>query len=54
MTIGELQRLVHQIDWLKYLSTFLEMPINESETVVTYAMPYFIQMGKIIADTDTR
>jgi membrane metallo-endopeptidase-like protein 1 len=54
MTVGKLQRQVPQIDWLKYLTTFLELPIDHSETVVTYAMPYFLQMGKIIADTDIR
>ncbi|KAL1137603.1 hypothetical protein AAG570_009299 [Ranatra chinensis] len=54
LTIGQLHRLVPQIDWLQYLRTFLDLPINQSETVVTYAMPYFIQMGKILAETDIR
>lgn len=54
LTLAELQQEVPQIDWLQYLKSFMDTDINQDELVVAYAMPYFIQMGKIIADTDRR
>lgn len=54
MTIKHLKSLVPQIDWLEYLNTFLSTPVEETETVVAYAMPYFVQMGKIISESDIK
>lgn len=54
MTISQLHKQVPQINWLEYLKTFLDKAIDENEPVVTYAMPYFIQMGRILAETDMR
>lgn len=54
LTLAELQQEVPQINWLQYLKSFMDTDINQDELVVAYAMPYFIQMGKIIADTDRR
>ncbi|KAK9502137.1 hypothetical protein O3M35_012728 [Rhynocoris fuscipes] len=54
MTIRQLHKQVPQINWLEYLRTFLDKPIDENEPVVTYAMPYFVQMGRILAETDMR
>ncbi|XP_014258696.1 neprilysin-1-like [Cimex lectularius] len=54
MTIRELKRLVPQVDWLEYLKTFLHKPIDDTETVVTYGLPYFSYMGQALAETDKR
>ncbi|XP_070151013.1 neprilysin-1 [Polyergus mexicanus] len=54
LTLRELQREVPQLQWLVYLREFMSVPIDEDEPVVTYAMPYFVQMGRIISKTDRR
>nr|XP_018908298.1 PREDICTED: neprilysin-2-like [Bemisia tabaci] len=54
LTVRELQQLVPQLNWLELLSTFLEASINENELVVSYSMPYFIEMGKLFKRTDRR
>ncbi|XP_011861521.1 PREDICTED: endothelin-converting enzyme 2-like isoform X2 [Vollenhovia emeryi] len=54
LTLQELQQEVPQLQWLIYLRTFINAPINEKELVVMYAMPYFVQMGRIISRTDQR
>jgi membrane metallo-endopeptidase-like protein 1 len=45
---------VPQVNWLEYLSAFLDADIDHSEPVVSYAMPYFVEMGRIIQKTDRR
>jgi hypothetical protein len=42
------------LNWLEYLSAFLHADIDHSEPVVSYAMPYFVEMGRIIQKTDRR
>ncbi|XP_034934335.1 neprilysin-1-like [Chelonus insularis] len=54
MTLRELQRKVPQIQWRTYFQTFVNASITDDELVVSYAMPYFIQMGRIIQETDER
>ncbi|KAL6430283.1 hypothetical protein ACFW04_007774 [Cataglyphis niger] len=54
LTLRELQREVPQLQWLVYLREFMSVPIDEDEPVVTYAMPYFMQIGRIISKTDRR
>ncbi|XP_039311172.1 neprilysin-1 isoform X2 [Solenopsis invicta] len=54
LTLQDLQREVPQLQWLVYLREFINTPIDEKEPVVIYAMPYFVQMGHIIAKTDQR
>lgn len=54
LTLRELQREVPQLQWLVYLREFINAPIDEKEPVVMYAMPYFVQMGRIISRTDQR
>jgi membrane metallo-endopeptidase-like protein 1 len=54
LSLEQLQRAVPQLNWLQYLSAFLDADIDHSEPVVSYAMPYFIQMGRIIRKTDRR
>jgi membrane metallo-endopeptidase-like protein 1 len=45
---------VPQLNWLEYLSAFLDADIDHNEPVVSYAMPYFVEMGRIIQKTDRR
>lgn len=54
LTLQELQNVVPQIDWLKYLKSFLAVELNDQEPVVTYGLSYFVEMGKILAETDRR
>lgn len=54
MTLQELQTIVPQIKWLEYLRSFLEVDIDEQEPVVAYGLSYFIEMGKILAETNRR
>jgi membrane metallo-endopeptidase-like protein 1 len=54
LTLAELQLEVPQINWLEYLNAFLHTRVDENEPVVSYAMPYFRAMGKIIKETDRR
>ncbi|KAK9717796.1 Peptidase family M13 [Popillia japonica] len=54
LTLAELQKIVPQIKWLEYLTSFLNADITEREPVVAYGLSYFIEMGKILAETDRR
>lgn len=54
LTLRELQAVVPQVKWLEYLNSFLDADITEDEPVVAYGLSYFIEMGKILADTDRR
>ena len=54
LTLRELQREVPQVNWSIYFQEFIPVPITEQELLVAYAMPYFVEMGKIIAKTDRR
>ncbi|XP_011687007.1 PREDICTED: membrane metallo-endopeptidase-like 1 [Wasmannia auropunctata] len=54
LTLQELQREVPQLQWLVYLREFINTPIDEKEPIVIYAMPYFVQMGRIISRTGQR
>lgn len=52
LNLRELQQEVPQIKWRDYLQEFA--PITEEEPLVAYAMPYLVEMGKIIAKADRR
>lgn len=55
MTLGDLQREVSQLNWREYLQETLgDVELKDDEEVVVYAMPYLIQMGRILHDTDRR
>ncbi|XP_023311755.1 neprilysin-1-like [Anoplophora glabripennis] len=54
MTLKELKLYVPQIKWLEYFRSFLDVNITEDENVVAYGLSYFIEMGKIISETDRR
>ncbi|KAL3268210.1 hypothetical protein HHI36_007334 [Cryptolaemus montrouzieri] len=52
--VGELQRVVPQINWLKYFNSFLGITITEREPIVVYGLSYFMELGRILETTDTR
>lgn len=54
MTLKELKSHVPQIKWLEYFRSFLDVNITEDENVVAYGLSYFVEMGKIIAETERR
>lgn len=54
LTLAQLQKEVPQVRWLEYLSAFLDADITDQEPVVSYALPYFVEMGKILERTDKR
>ncbi|CAH2003353.1 unnamed protein product [Acanthoscelides obtectus] len=54
MTLKELSRLVPQIRWLEYFRTMFDIAITENENIVTYGLPYFVELGKILATTKRR
>lgn len=54
LTLRELQREIPQLKWRVYLQQFIHSPITEEEPIVAYAMPYFVQMGRIFERTDRR
>lgn len=55
LTLGALQKEVPQLDWREYLKVTLgDVNLTDDEALVSYAMPYLVQMGKIIAETDRR
>lgn len=56
ITLPQLQKDVPQLNWQEYLQTTLgnQISLQENEPVVSYAMPYLIQMGRIFAESDRR
>lgn len=56
ISIRQLEREVPQLNWVEYIQTAVgpHIEINDREQVVCYALPYLIQLGKILQDTDER
>lgn len=56
LTLGDLQREIPQLNWREYLQETLgiDVEMKDDEEVVVYAMPYLIQMGRILFETDRR
>ncbi|XP_055538182.1 neprilysin-1-like [Wyeomyia smithii] len=55
ITLEQLQRQVPQIDWREYLQMTLgDVKLEENEEIVSYAMPYLVEMGKILNETNKR
>ena len=55
LTLSELQKEVPQLNWREYLQVTLgDFDLRDDEALVSYAMPYLVSMGKIIAETDRR
>ena len=56
INLKELQSEVPQINWTLFLQTALgkDIELKEDEELVSYAMPYLVDMGKILKETDRR
>ncbi|XP_059158497.1 neprilysin-1-like [Physella acuta] len=57
MTIQDFALKVPEIEWLKYLQEIYktaDIVITEHETIVVYALPYFVALGKLIQRSPTR
>lgn len=56
LTLPQLQKEVPQINWSEYLQATLgpNVRLDPNEPIVSYGMPYMVQMGKILAETDRR
>ena len=54
LSVGELQRLVPEIDWLAYLNEFMPMNVSHDEQVVCFALDFVKQLGPLVNQTDSR
>lgn len=56
LTLPELQRQVPQLNWTVFLKTVLgpDIELLPDEVLVSYAMPYLVEMGKILENADRR
>lgn len=56
LTLRQLQREVPQINWVEYVQAAVgpDIRIEGSEEIVCYALPYMLQMGRILEATDER
>lgn len=55
MSLAELESRVPEIRWRDYLNAFLpERPVGDEEPVVSYAMSYFRELGKLLEKTERR
>ncbi|KAM7348788.1 M13 family metallopeptidase neprilysin 1 isoform 1-T5 [Cochliomyia hominivorax] len=56
INLKELQAEVPQLNWTLFLQTALggDIILKEDEELVSYAMPYLVDMGKILKETDER
>ncbi|XP_055597323.1 neprilysin-1-like isoform X2 [Uranotaenia lowii] len=55
ITLQQLQNEVPQINWEEYLqSTLGNVKLEKNESIVSYAMPYLVEMGRILNETDKR
>lgn len=56
LTLPQLQKEVPQINWNEYLQATLgpNVRLDPNEPIVSYGMPYMVQMGKILAATDRK
>lgn len=55
MSVSELETLVPQIDWHRYLSIVLARPVvDSSETVVVFALQYIQDLIVLLSKTQPR
>ena len=54
MSLKELENMVPDIRWRDYLNAFLLDPVDDSELIVSYAITYFHELGKLLAKTERR
>ena len=54
LELGKLSAEVPEFDFYAYLSNLLQRPINSTEEVVIYAIPYFKRLTKLMKDSNKR
>ncbi len=54
LTMAQLKKQVPQIVWEDYFYNVLLAKLDEDEPIVFYSLPYFIELGKVLVDTDRR
>ena len=54
MPLSELQSKVPDFNFTSYLGHILPRPLNDSEEIVIYALPYFQKLTQLIKSTDKR
>lgn len=54
VTVGELQSIIPQIDWIRYLNLIMEVEIDPSQPVVCFSAPYFQDLVYILSNTSSR
>lgn len=55
ISIKDLTAKVPQINWMTYFRELVKpLPIDENEKIVSYSTPFFVDLGKLLGQTDTR
>jgi len=54
LDLGKLSAEIPDFDFSAYLSNLLHRPLNSSEEVVIYALPYFKQLTKLMNNSNKR
>ena len=55
ISIKDLTTKVPQINWMTYFRELVKpLPIDENEKIVSYSTPFFVDLGKLLGQTDTR
>lgn len=54
LELGKLSAEVPDFNFSSYLSNLLPRPLNASEEIVIYALPYFKQLTKLIKASNKR
>lgn len=54
LTLAQLQEKIPQINWKEYLTNVFLTDVKPEEPIVFYSLSYFIELGKMLADTDRR
>ncbi|XP_057662985.1 neprilysin-1-like [Diorhabda carinulata] len=54
LSIKDLAILVPNINWLEYFRAIFDITITEDEPIVAYGLSYFIELGKILSNTNRR
>jgi membrane metallo-endopeptidase-like protein 1 len=54
LDLGKLSAEIPDFDFSAYLSHLLHRPLNTSEEVVIYALPYFKQLTKLMKNSNKR
>ena len=54
MTMVKLSKLVPKINWTKYFEYAIPKPLNQSESIGTFGLDYFLDVQDIVQSTTER